>query len=304
MEHWPADSLGRGVSGIVKKPRPVTMRNQGAPIFPGSQQGMRDNDTNHLVSLKAIPTHVQSQHPGGQLIFTSTSFALVDFKGKPLRGYEREVRKKTRPSSGSPSCHRWPFGKLDGPGKREQNPSKPVPSTFNHLKRTPMLPTARFQKKHTEPRGATHRRQVIVLGVDSPFFSTTVLFKNRIWFLWVFDGFLKRFGSMERIMIRVRPICRMYISLFASGEGEGTPRTVPRDQTRSRPGASCAVSCGAWCINGKDSSSNRSSLWICAWRSRCPEGLFSQIGVGEDGTDTVSPGPIILPSSKSPPGQV
>ena len=32
---------------------------------------------------------------------------------------------------------------------------------------------------------------IVFLGVDSPFFSIIVLFKNRIFFLWVFDDFLK-----------------------------------------------------------------------------------------------------------------
>ena len=33
----------------------------------------------------------------------------------------------------------------------------------------------------------------VFLGVDSPFFSTIVLFKNRLFdFPWVFDGVLKR----------------------------------------------------------------------------------------------------------------
>ena len=37
------------------------------------------------------------------------------------------------------------------------------------------------------------------LGVDSPFFSTIVLFKDRSLCPWVLDGFLKRSGSLERM---------------------------------------------------------------------------------------------------------
>ena len=36
-----------------------------------------------------------------------------------------------------------------------------------------------------------NRRKLLTLGVDSPFFSTIVLFKNQM-FPWVFDGLLKR----------------------------------------------------------------------------------------------------------------
>ena len=35
--------------------------------------------------------------------------------------------------------------------------------------------------------------------IPFPFFSTLVLFRNRIRFPWVVDGFLKRFGSLERM---------------------------------------------------------------------------------------------------------
>ena len=41
--------------------------------------------------------------------------------------------------------------------------------------------------------------EVLILGVDSRFFSTIVLSKNRIRFPWVSGGFLERFGSLERM---------------------------------------------------------------------------------------------------------
>ena len=44
----------------------------------------------------------------------------------------------------------------------------------------------------------------IPLGVDSPFFSTIVLVKNRL-FPGVFDGLLKRSGSPERMELEVTP---------------------------------------------------------------------------------------------------
>ena len=42
------------------------------------------------------------------------------------------------------------------------------------------------------------------LGVDSPFFSAIVLFKNQP-FPRVFGGFLERFGSLERLELEVTP---------------------------------------------------------------------------------------------------
>ena len=50
-------------------------------------------------------------------------------------------------------------------------------------------------------------RATIYLGVDSPFFSTIVLVKTQL-FPWIFDGFLKRLGSLERMeMGQVPPEC-------------------------------------------------------------------------------------------------
>ena len=61
--------------------------------------------------------------------------------------------------------------------------------------------------KHEGTQSKINQTVINVLGVDSPFFSTIVLFKNRLFPLG-FDGFLKRFGSLERM------------------EMEGTPRNV------------------------------------------------------------------------------
>ena len=43
------------------------------------------------------------------------------------------------------------------------------------------------------------------LGVDSPFFSTIVLFNTDRGFPWDLDGFLKRFGSLERMDMEGTP---------------------------------------------------------------------------------------------------
>ena len=43
------------------------------------------------------------------------------------------------------------------------------------------------------------------LLIDSPFLLTIVLFKNRIRFPGFFDGFLKRFGSPERMELEATP---------------------------------------------------------------------------------------------------
>ena len=56
------------------------------------------------------------------------------------------------------------------------------------------------------------------LGVDSPFFSTIVLFSHRICFPRVFHGFLKRFGSLERMEMEgtLRGLSRFF---FLGGGG-------------------------------------------------------------------------------------
>ena len=47
-------------------------------------------------------------------------------------------------------------------------------------------------------------RSTTIPGVDFPFFSTIVLFKNQL-FLWGSDGFLERSGSLERMEMEVSP---------------------------------------------------------------------------------------------------
>ena len=60
---------------------------------------------------------------------------------------------------------------------------------------------------------STHTEFTIILRVDSPVFSTIVLFKNQL-FPWVFDGFLKR--------------------RIPGKNGEGSPRIIAGHQLGSR----------------------------------------------------------------------
>ena len=72
-----------------------------------------------------------------------------------------------------------------------------TPGNLYHFGGYPNFETAAFMgcfKIRSPPPTPTPRKSriTIILGVDSPFFSTIVLFKNQL-FPWNFDGFLKIF---------------------------------------------------------------------------------------------------------------
>ena len=149
-----------------------------------------------------------SQSPGHEFLLGTPGCGRLTSAQRPLRGTHQPERSRVQRKEGTlPSRNHCFFWTWDLHGKLQLVLRS---CTFLHC----MLSSAGVQKPQKSSTFSGPGSSPVATGqsnsnskglIPFPFFSTIALFRNRICFPWGSDGFLERFGSLERMEMEGTP---------------------------------------------------------------------------------------------------